>query len=403
MGESPHPGPAGMCAATVAGPDTAAYGRLVASGQGPRGDAVAPDRSPWESAASELYGDLRLSPLLRQLLEHSNRLLDATASSISLVEPDGERYGKIAETGVSCQLGHSFSLDEGATGQVVRLRRPVVLASYRDVRAGHLPPGHPASTGAVVAVPIWWRGDVIGANVVFAGRNRRFTVDEVDELEVLTQIAAAGIVKAGASDPSLLHLIRDHPRPVPTAGVRTVVTEVGQIRPVSPAVAAVAVDLVSRAERAAAGRQSEAWLHVAVVHRPEGLRLLVQDEALDLPAGADPLGTGAHSWHELVARAGGGMAVERVPGWGTLLRADFPYPPAAGGRPAGPALATQLPRAGGARPARPRLQRPRGRRGPGDLPEDRGEARRRGAPQDGHHQPDRRGRPRAGPRLARTG
>ena len=299
---------------------------MMGSRPEPARSAAQPDRWPWESAAAELYGDLRLSPMLRRLLQHSNRLLDAAASSISLVGPDRERYGKIAETGVSCQLGHIFSLNEGATGQVVTHRRPVVLASYRDVPGGHLPGGHAAGSGAVVAVPIWWRGDVIGANVVFAGRSRRFTVDEVDELEALTQVAAAGIVRAGASDPSLLHLIRNHPRRTDlAAGVRTLVTEVGPIRPVSPAVAAVAVDLVTRAEYAAAGRQAEAWLHVALVHRPEGLRLLVQDESAALPAGADPLGTGAHTWHELVARAGGGLAVERVPGWGTLVRADFPY------------------------------------------------------------------------------
>ncbi len=290
-----------------------------------------PTAGSWGSAASELYGDLRLPPLLRQLLDHSTRLLGAAASSISLVEPAGDRYGKIAQTGVSCQLGHSFSLNEGATGQVVTRRRPVVLARYRDLAAGHLPDADPANAGSVVAVPIWWRGDVIGANVVFAGRRRRFRADEVDELEVFTQIAAAGIVRARASDPSLVHLIRDHARRAEgAAGRRTVVTEVGRSRPVSPAVAAVAVDLVSRAEDVAAGRDPEGWLHVAVVHRPEGLRLLVQDESPDLPAGADPLGTGARSWHELVARAGGGMAVERVPGWGTLVRADFPYAPPPG-------------------------------------------------------------------------
>ena len=293
----------------------------------------------WGAAASALYGDLRLSPLLRQLLDHSTRLLGATASSISVVQPAGDRYEKIAQTGVSCQLGHSFPLTEGVTGQVVTRRRPVVLASYQDVPTGHLPARDPAGTGAVVAVPIWWRGDVIGANVVFAGRSRRFRADEVDELELLTQLAAAGLVKAGASDPSLAHLLRDRRRrPESAADVRTVVTEVGRVRPVSPAVAAVAVDLVSRAEHVTAGRHAESWLHVAVVHRPEGLRLLVQDESPDLPAGADPLGTGARTWHELVATAGGGMAVERVPGWGTLLRADFPY--AAAGAPEEPSPLT---------------------------------------------------------------
>lgn len=71
-------------------------------------------------------------------------------------------------------------------------------------------------------------------------------------------------------------------------------------------------------------------LHVAVVHRPGGLRLLVQGGTAVEPAGADPLGAGARSWDELVGRSGGGLVVEQVPGWGTLVRAEFPYGPEAG-------------------------------------------------------------------------
>jgi len=75
-------------------------------------------------------------------------------------------------------------LGEGVTGQVMDRRRPVVLASYGAVPAGHLPAGHPASRGAVAAVPIWWLGEVIGANVVFAGGRSQFTATEVDEQKV---------------------------------------------------------------------------------------------------------------------------------------------------------------------------------------------------------------------------
>ncbi len=154
-------------------------------------------------AAVDLYGDLRLSALLSRLLDQSARLLGGGAGSISLVDAAGCRYTKAAERGASCRLGHTFPLDEGVTGHVVSRRRPVVLARYSDLPTGHLPPRHPACGGAVVAVPIWWRGEVIGTNVAFAGRERSFTLREVDDLELLSQVGAAGLVFCGGDDPWL--------------------------------------------------------------------------------------------------------------------------------------------------------------------------------------------------------
>jgi DNA-binding CsgD family transcriptional regulator len=311
------------------------------------------------AAASAFYADLRLAPVLRQVLQHSDELLGGAAGSISLVEPGRERYVKAAERGASCRLGRRFSLDEGMTGQVVARRAPVLLERYADLPTGHLPAARPESQGPVAAVPIWWRGEVIGVNVLFAGRRSAFTVAEVDDLELLTQVAAAAIVRAGTGDPSLAHLLRRRAGAAGPTGVTTTVTEVGPVRPVSAAVAGVALELLGLAEAAAARREPAARLHVAVMHGPDGLRLLLQDEhAVDRPAAeqpadgrragpppqepgghGDPTGTGARSWEELVGRAGGGVTVERVPGWGTLVRADLPYetPP-----PAPPAEASPL-------------------------------------------------------------
>jgi len=162
-------------------------------------------------AATELYADPRLGPLLRQLLAMSSGLVGAAASSVSLVDPTQHTYIKMAEHGASCQLGQCFPLDEGVTGQVYARRRPVLHDSYRDVPHGHLPSTHPARDGAVAAIPIWWRGDVIGANVLFSGGPHRFNSTEVDELEMLTQLAAPGIVRAAAGDPSLTNLIPQRP------------------------------------------------------------------------------------------------------------------------------------------------------------------------------------------------
>jgi DNA-binding CsgD family transcriptional regulator len=172
------------------------------------------ERLPLGDAVADMYADLRVTPLLQRLLTHTRGLLGTAAGSISLVDAAHGRYDKIAENGITCQLGRSFPLDEGATGQAFAGRRPVVIDDYSALR-GHLPSSHPASRGAAAAVPLWWRGDVIGVNVAFAGHRRRFTASEVDAFELLTQSVAAAVVQAGSTDPSLARLIRERGDPTP--------------------------------------------------------------------------------------------------------------------------------------------------------------------------------------------
>jgi DNA-binding CsgD family transcriptional regulator len=263
--------------------------------------------------------------MLRQVLADSSRLLGVAAGSVSLVREGGARYAKVAELGAACQLGRDFSLDEGITGQVVMRRRPVALRSYRSVRAGHLPPAHPAHRGAVVAVPIWWRGEVVGANVAFACRDRRFTGAEVDDLETLTQLAAAGIVRASAEDPSLARvLIEQIDREALQGGVRTSITQVGAARQATPAVTDLVLAVVRSAQRWTSRSDGARQLNVAVVYEAEMLRVLVhvEDDPLASGTGLDSL---RNSWPELVSRTGGELTVDNVAGWGTLVRVEVPY------------------------------------------------------------------------------
>ena len=136
-----------------------------------------------QALAEDLSEEVEVGPLLDRILAHSTRLLDGAAGSISLVDEDAGYYRKAADLGVACSSGQVFPLDEGVTGQVVAERRPVVLDRYAAVTGGHLPTGDPVAEGGVVAVPIWWRDAIIGADVVFAGRRRQFTTTEVDRLE----------------------------------------------------------------------------------------------------------------------------------------------------------------------------------------------------------------------------
>lgn len=152
--------------------------------------------------AAQLYADVRSAPFLRRLLARSGSLLRTSAGSISLVDHDSQRYHKVAERGALCRLGQAFSLEEGVTGRVVARRGPVLLNRYAEVTTGHLAKDHPARGGSVLAVPIWWRGEVVAVNVGFAGVRRDFSVDEVDALEMLSQLAAAGLVQ-GTSYPAM--------------------------------------------------------------------------------------------------------------------------------------------------------------------------------------------------------
>src|SRR6478752_3498831 len=305
---------------------------MLVDDDGALATTAAVDEFHLETAVADLYTDLRVNPLLHRLLGHSRELLGTVAGSISLIDRAQDRYDKMAEIGIPCRLGQSFPLDEGATGQAYGRRRPVVIDDYSALRGGHLPGSHPASHGAVAAVPLWWRGEVIGVNVAFAGERRTFTSAEIDAFELLTQSVASAVVQAGRSVSSLAGLLREHGRvEAGDTGVQTLVTEVGLARPVSDGVATAAADLVSLVRRSAVQRANAARLHVAVVHRPEGLRLLVQDESAEPAAGsADPLGLGTKTWRDLLVVTGGGLGgavdVEHVPGWGTFVRADFPDP-----------------------------------------------------------------------------
>jgi DNA-binding CsgD family transcriptional regulator len=240
--------------------------------------------------ALELYDDLRLMPFLRQLMLISCRLTAAIGGSISIIEYPGQSYTKIAERGTACQLGHSFPLYEGVTGQVVACRRPVILDAYRDIATGHLPAGHPARDGAVAAIPIWWRGEVVGVNVVFAGCARHFTTAEIDQLEVLTQLAAPGITTAAGRELPLAHLGPPE-SPPHRADPAQPPTQPSVQPPPQPSVAEMAAELVALGERAGVytGRQGQR-LNVAVVREGSGLHLLTP---------------GAVGWDELVDTAGG--------------------------------------------------------------------------------------------------
>lgn len=219
-------------------------------------------------------------------------LTGSVGSSISIIDAEAGRYVKVAEWGTACRLGQSFPLDEGVTGRVMAGRRPIVLSSYQDVASGHLPPGSRARDGAVAAIPIWWRGEVIGANVVFAGRTRSYTAEEIDQLEVVTQVVAPGVVTAAGRDLAMTNLFRRDHVPDPQSGVRCADPGCSSVAEVALGLA----KLVARIVPPTSG--SSTPVQVRVVRDEAVLRLQV------LGAG-EPVDV----WHDLVEGADGDVAV----------------------------------------------------------------------------------------------
>lgn len=282
--------------------------------------------STWSlaDAAAALYDDLCLSRILSRLLHESGTLLSVQAGSISLVDAAKARYTKAAERGARCRLGGIFPLDEGVTGRVVDGRRPVVLRRYSEIVRGHLPVSHAAAHGAVAAVPIWWRGEVLGVNVAFAGCDRAFSAAEVDRLEVLSQVGAAGIVSAAVAEPVLtlpVSNVQAESEPSPAL----VVTEVGTLEHRRGPTVAVAHTLVAGVEQALPDVRSAHRLRVVLLHQEDRLRVVLHDEAGMLQRTATTWHDLRRQWSAVVAPHGGTVHVERVPGWGVLVLADLPH------------------------------------------------------------------------------
>lgn len=245
--------------------------------------------------AAALYDDSRLTPMLTQLIRTSCGLGHSLGGSVSLVDGTNGRYTKVAEIGTACRLGQSFPLNEGVTGQVLRRRAPVVLRSYRELGNGHLKAG-PAADGAVAAIPVWWRAEIVAVNVVFAGVARPFTTGEVDQLELVTQVAAAGLVSAVD-------------RELPGASVRragSLELDGGSAGAAISSVNDVVSGLIELTQRAtaAADQTAPSGLQVRVLGDAARPRLLFRSEP---DAGEEA--TEERPWHELVDGADGVVEV----------------------------------------------------------------------------------------------
>jgi len=143
-----------------------------------------------------ISGELALSPLLERILASAIELLSAQYGSIGLVVETNA--GPAVRIAASVNMppqerGAELPAGFGLAGRVLRERRPIRLDRYGDLGPNSMPA---LAEHAVLGVPIWWAGEVIGFFGLGSLPPRRFADDEVETLELFARHAAIAIENA---------------------------------------------------------------------------------------------------------------------------------------------------------------------------------------------------------------
>lgn len=138
--------------------------------------------------------ELELAPLLSLILRHACELLGAENGAIGLYDEEQD----VVEIAASHRLptgdlGRRFPPGLGLAGHVLRVRQPVVFARYDQLPQPAWPE---LADHAVVAVPLVWRGRLIGFFGVGGPPPQRFGPEDVELLTLFGRHAAIAIENA---------------------------------------------------------------------------------------------------------------------------------------------------------------------------------------------------------------
>jgi signal transduction histidine kinase len=159
-------------------------------------EALLRQRESLRDVIESISGELALEPLLTRIVESAVTLLAADDGAIGLVV---DRAGAPAvRTAAVCnmppaELGAEMPPGVGLAGHVLREQRPVCLDRYGDLDQPTLPE---LAEHAVIGVPIWWAGRMIGFFGLGAEPPRRFDERDVETLSLFSRHAAIAIENA---------------------------------------------------------------------------------------------------------------------------------------------------------------------------------------------------------------
>ena len=150
------------------------------------------------AVTADIGSDLQLRPVLRRIMDRAVQLLDARrGGGIYLYDP-AEMVLRLTEvSGINeGRIGTILQLDEGMSGQVFRTGQPLIVNDYANW-PGRATVLVPTPSSAVMGVPLFVAGKVIGVLGVFDDSERRtFDRDDVEVAEIFAAHAAMAIHNA---------------------------------------------------------------------------------------------------------------------------------------------------------------------------------------------------------------
>jgi hypothetical protein len=166
--------------------------------QGPAADAAT--ALELFSIAGSLNSTLDLDFLLEKIGASAERLLDSEASSIMLVTDDKKSlYFKVAGGDAGSKLKTmTLPIGKGIAGWVAQNRKPeVVVDSSKDPRfAGQFDKASGFVTRSLMAVPMIFRGELVGVAEVLNKRRGRYAPSDLNLLTSLASLASIAITNA---------------------------------------------------------------------------------------------------------------------------------------------------------------------------------------------------------------
>lgn len=142
----------------------------------------------------EISSELELRPLLTNIVHHACDLMEALDGSIGLYDESHDLFRTEAVFRMPPEeLGSEMRPGVGLAGEVLRQRRPVILARYGSLADPPLPE---LADHAVIGMPIFWHDRLIGFFGIGAEPGRRFSDGDLEILSLLCRHAAIAIENA---------------------------------------------------------------------------------------------------------------------------------------------------------------------------------------------------------------